>query len=530
MSQFFNISNYDVVFLSYDEPNADTNWENIKKQLPNAKRVHGVKGSDSAHKACANIATTERLTIIDGDNWLWGDLLNQTVVLEDHVDPSISVFSWPARNSINGLLYGNGGIKCWPRQAILDMRTHENADPSNDVSQVDFCWELNYIPIDQSYSTVVNNASKLQAWRAGFREGTKMVLDQGVKVTELTKINKNNLNRLKTWMTVGLDEEHGIWAILGARQGCYLTHFTDWDYTLVRDFDWLNQYYNDHIESLDVRSANDEIIRLGGLISIDALVAEPFSYGQSIMFKSMDMNPKRQPSFVSTHKNHAYDIVMITYNETNAEENYTKLRDRFPEAKRIHGVKGIHQAHIEAAKICNTDMFWIVDGDAEIDPSFNFGFWLDKADDAVRVWRCKNPVNDLVYGYGGVKLFPRQKTIGMDISKPDMTTSISTNYIPVMELSNITRYNTDPFNTWKSAFRECCKLSSKVIDRQVDDETNKRLDIWCSVGADRKFGKYAIEGAIAGRKYGEINQNNLDALKNINDFIWLKEQFDVSNS
>jgi hypothetical protein len=204
-----------------------------------------------------------------------------------------------------------------------------------------------------------------------------------------------------------------------------------------------------------------------------------------------------------------------------------KLKERFPSLKRIDGVKGIHQAHIAAAKICKSDMFWIVDGDAEIIPEFNFSFHLPQPDDTVRVWRCKNPINDLIYGYGGVKLFPRQRTIDMDISKPDMTTSISSNYIPVMELSNITVYNTDPFNTWKSAFRECCKLASSIIDRQKDEETKKRLEIWRTVGSDRLFGQYAIDGANAGSEYGSVNKENVDALRKINDFDWLKNEYEL---
>ena len=50
-----------------------------------------------------------------------------------------------------------------------------------------------------------------------------------------------------------------------------------------------------------------------------------------------------------------YDIVFISYQEPNADENYDKLKERFPLAKRVHGVKGIHQAHIEAAKKCIED-------------------------------------------------------------------------------------------------------------------------------------------------------------------------------
>jgi hypothetical protein len=219
-----------------------------------------------------------------------------------------------------------------------------------------------------------------------------------------------------------------------------------------------------------------------------------------------------------------YDIVFISYNESNADDNWLKLKSRFPFAKRVHGVKGIHQAHIAAAKKCYTDMIWIVDGDAEILDAFNFDYVTNDLD-YVHVWRSQNPVNDLVYGNGGVKLFPRLLTLNMDTSKPDMTTSISTKFKKMEEISNVNTFNTDPFNTWKSAFRECCKLSSKVIDRQKTDETNERLLAWCTKGKDRPHGEYAISGAAAGARYGTANQGDIDALKKINDFLWLDEQF-----
>ena len=219
-----------------------------------------------------------------------------------------------------------------------------------------------------------------------------------------------------------------------------------------------------------------------------------------------------------------YDIVFISYQEPNADENYAALKSRFPMAKRVHGVKGIHQAHIKAAKKCFTKMCWIVDADALILDTFNFDYEVpDHQLDHVHVWRSKNPVNGLVYGYGGVKLFPRELTVTMDTSKPDMTTSISNKFKAISEIANITAFNVDPFNTWKSAFRECAKLSSRIIDRQKNEETQYRLETWCTVGEDRPYGSYAVAGARAGRKFGISSSSNLQL---INDFDWLKEQFD----
>lgn len=227
---------------------------------------------------------------------------------------------------------------------------------------------------------------------------------------------------------------------------------------------------------------------------------------------------------VSKHK--PYDVVFISYNELNADNNYKNLLKKAPYAKRVDGIKGIHQAHIEAAKKCNSDMLWIIDADAILMDDFNLDLYIEKWDrETVHVWRSKNPINNLVYGYGGIKLFPRLLTINMDISKPDMTTSISNKFKPMLQVSNITAFNTDPFNTWKSSFRECCKLASKVIDRQKSKETEERLDVWCSVGKDKQYGKYAIAGAKAGRNYGYQNKGNLEALKKINDFDWLREKF-----
>jgi hypothetical protein len=37
--------------------------------------------------------------------------------------------------------------------------------------------------------------------------------------------------------------------------------------------------------------------------------------------------------------------------------------------------------------------------------------------------------------------------------------------------------------------------------------------------------EYATGGAQAGRAYGEKNKTDLEALKKINDFEWLQEQF-----
>jgi hypothetical protein len=229
-----------------------------------------------------------------------------------------------------------------------------------------------------------------------------------------------------------------------------------------------------------------------------------------------------------------FDIIFISYDELNATIMYNKLLKRFPRAKRIHGVKGIHNAHIEAAKLSDTSMFWVVDADSEIIEDFDFTIeqipyyskqaWIELLK-TVHVWRSRNPINDLEYGYGGVKLLPKTLTMSMDTSTLDMTTSISKSFKVMDSVSNVTVFNTDPFSTWKSAFRECVKLSSGIIDRQNNTESMERLTIWKSTGGSSQYGSYAISGAINGDRYGELHKNDLEALTKINDFEWLKSEF-----
>jgi hypothetical protein len=236
------------------------------------------------------------------------------------------------------------------------------------------------------------------------------------------------------------------------------------------------------------------------------------------------INKKEHDQLVSNHRQ--YDIVFISYNEPNADENWENLKSRFPYAMRIHGVKGIHNAHVSAANLATTDMFYVVDGDAIIEDNFDFSYTCSGYErKTVHVWRSRNPINNLEYGYGGVKLLPRKLTSSMKTDTPDMTTSISEQFKVMPSISNITAFNTDPFNTWKSAFRECAKLSSKTIRGQIDEETEKRLDAWCTIGKTAVYGEYAISGARAGRDYGFANTDNLDALKMINDFDWLRTQY-----
>lgn len=291
------IADYDIIYLSYDEPNAEKNYYDLLQKVPWAKRVHGVKGSDAAHKACAELSETDRFITVDGDNIINQEFINIELEVPEHSDNL--VFSWCGKNIINGLMYGNGGLKCWPKEYVLNMKTHEHADPDNPNAQVDFCWDAEYLQLNKHYSDVHNNSTPQQAWRAGFREGVKLALNRGVKVSKEEFFNNHwrCLHWLYIWCMVGLDVKNGDWAILGTRAGLYKTMCTDWDYVQVRDFEYLNSLWGE--EFAHIENVYDESCKYTNLLvnNLGVPIDDPLTPGQSKFFKTVYINPSRTDKF-----------------------------------------------------------------------------------------------------------------------------------------------------------------------------------------------------------------------------------------
>jgi len=221
------------------------------------------------------------------------------------------------------------------------------------------------------------------------------------------------------------------------------------------------------------------------------------------------------------------DIIFMSYGEPHADKNYKKLKERFPYAKRVDGVKGIFNAHKSASLVAGTHMFYVVDGDAVIDDNFDFSLYPNMfGQDCVYVWRSKNPCNGLEYGYGGIKLFPTHRVRTADAWRIDFTTSIARHFKVMPQISNITAYNTDAFSSWRSGFREGVKLSANVIANQNDLETKERIDVWTNEMLDAPFSKESRDGAKDGLEYGMEFINEPIMIKQINDYTWLKERYE----
>ena len=213
------------------------------------------------------------------------------------------------------------------------------------------------------------------------------------------------------------------------------------------------------------------------------------------------------------------DIIFLSYDEANADANYQRLLDRFPHAKRVHGVEGIKNAHIAASKKAMTSSFYVVDGDNVVSDHFDFSFKPEKWDaEYVHIWQALNPVTKDVYGYGGVKLFHKSMFKGMDGVMPtDFSTTCGAGVKYVDEIASTTHFNSSPLHAWRGAYREVSKLQ-----HQLDDDSVNRLARWNDYGSYQaaEFADYVEAGVLMAHQ-----DHYLCDLDRINDYEWLELRF-----
>ena len=292
------LKTFPVIFLSFDEPNADENFEFLKANHPEPElihRVHGVKGFDAAHKTAADKAGSTRFFTVDADCRVDKEIWKKSVELTPEIKHA--TLSWSSRNIVNGLVYGNGGVKLWYAKHVINMKSHEAAAEGDDTHNLHFCWDPDqYKQMNNTYGTVMNNASPKQAFRAGFREGIKMGLDQGKKVSLEDfkhKMYPANFARWLIWMTIGRDVENGDWVIYGARLAAYMLYVKNFDHTVISDYDWFNKFWEKQLKKLNQGEyINDHSHKLmTDLIKELKLPLVELDANQSVWFKHVHVSP-----------------------------------------------------------------------------------------------------------------------------------------------------------------------------------------------------------------------------------------------
>jgi hypothetical protein len=228
----------------------------------------------------------------------------------------------------------------------------------------------------------------------------------------------------------------------------------------------------------------------------------------------------------------------LSFDDPNTELNFQRAKEKIKDLRKVVSDKSIKQSHHLCASMSFTDQFMVMDADCVLLDNFNLhdDVYSQITDqEKVYIFRARNPVNDLEYGHGGIKIF--QRRFFNEESVIDFSTSFKDRLISVKKTLNVHHFNSSPFHAWRTAFRECVKLSSNLILKHSDqltthelkqqkEITDHRLTVWCEKFNEVEFVEYVKKGAIQGRDYGFNNSENFDSLMNINNFKWLMSQYD----
>jgi len=242
----WRLGELDVFFLSYDERAADRHFAQLQSVSPRPpKRVHGIKGLQNAYGCAARTSLTERFITVDADSFVEDDTVFRVTADDDGLDNL--VFAFMARNQVNGLLYGNGSIKCWSKRAFGGLRTHEQAPAGGGL--VDFYHALPYRWLPETGSINCFATDPFHAFRGGYREAVKLSIRPGSGPGAERRpliLSDRARHRISTWISVGTDVDHGAWAIYGARRGL-IDYWLDQSLQLdsLNDFDYFVGLWRD---------------------------------------------------------------------------------------------------------------------------------------------------------------------------------------------------------------------------------------------------------------------------------------------
>ena len=215
------------------------------------------------------------------------------------------------------------------------------------------------------------------------------------------------------------------------------------------------------------------------------------------------------------------DVIFISNGESMAEANWQHLKNICPRAKRSDGVLGREAAYKAAARLSDTPWFYAVFAKTEVLMDFAFDYAPDRLQQPKHyIFHSRNPVNGLEYGAMNINLYNRQLVLDT-VPGLDFTLSAAHEVVPIC--ASISRFNTDPWVTWRSAFREVLKLKREV-DQGADVEIQHRLRVW-TTQAQGQNAEHCLQGAQDALTYYTKVSGRLEDLQLSFDWAWLQDYY-----
>jgi hypothetical protein len=211
------------------------------------------------------------------------------------------------------------------------------------------------------------------------------------------------------------------------------------------------------------------------------------------------------------------DIVFIDNGEPNAEHNWQHLQLFTGTDQQVHrssGVNGRVAAYQAAARLSTTPWFFAVFAKLQVEPTFDWAWQPDRLQEPKHyIFHARNPINGLEYGHQAMIAYNCGLVLGNSGTGLDFTLDDEHEVVPV--LSGTAYYDSSPWVTWRTAFRECLKLR----DSLPDVENEYRLNQW--LARDNTEGQWSQKGAEDAIEYYDAVDGNFEELRKSYDWSWL---------
>lgn len=234
------------------------------------------------------------------------------------------------------------------------------------------------------------------------------------------------------------------------------------------------------------------------------------------------------------------DIIYLSNGEPEADKWYNHLCDvlaqedtGFPtlrydnRVKRVDGVNGRLASAQAAANSSNTPWFFVVTGKLEVNKDFDWTWQPDYWQGPKHyIFDAVNPVNGLRYGHQAMVAW--NKTLILNTTQPglDLTMSQPHEHVPLM--SGTAHFNSDPWTTWRTSFREVVKMRL-FSETQPTVETSYRLKTWLNK-AEGNNAEWCLRGASdAVAYYDEVAGEYTELMRSF-DWDWLREYYNQKYS
>jgi hypothetical protein len=226
-----------IVYISYDEPDAEVNYGRLIQRFSNTKRVHGVSGMENALRAAALASTTPWFFAVFAKTDVHQDF-DFSFVPDYFQEPKHYIFH--CKNRVNGLTYGHMGIILYNCNMVIKAQEY-------DLLGLDYTLSFPHEVVPKLSCNGNFDTTAYHTWRTAFRETSKLAYFDSLAPSV------ENQYRLDTWISQA-QGQFAKWCLLGAKDGVEFFQESQGNLSILKNsfrWQWLRDRFVDLYGEID---------------------------------------------------------------------------------------------------------------------------------------------------------------------------------------------------------------------------------------------------------------------------------------